>query len=57
MAGTLTSVVWSYSFVVTRTERIEYCRYVYVTEHTAAARGAENEKKNKKKLINIALRL
>jgi len=39
---TLTSVVWSYSFVITRTERIEYCRYVYVTEHTTA-RGPEKQ--------------
>lgn len=40
---TLTSVVWSYSFVIAQTKRIKYRGYVYVTEHTAALRPEKKQ--------------
>lgn len=55
---TLTSVVWSYSFVIAQTKRIEYCRYVYVTEHTAALRPEKKQQIGKRYVTayNDALR-
>lgn len=40
---TLTSVVWSYSFVIAQAERVENRRYIHVAEH-AAAGSAEKKK-------------
>jgi len=35
--GLLTTIIGSYSFVVTNTKGVEYSGYVYVTQHAATA--------------------